>query len=86
MNHKIRPFKVYITTFANISDENNEGSNDTTNEKKQWGKNGVTRQLMNIAAKELETPETNEHEQSNFRYYVEEPRSLIIADVNGKTK
>jgi hypothetical protein len=41
---------------------------------------------MNIAAKELETPETNEHEQSNFRYYVEEPRSLIIADVNGKTK
>jgi hypothetical protein len=34
MNHKIRPFKVYITTFANISDENNEGFNDTTNEKK----------------------------------------------------
>jgi hypothetical protein len=43
---------------------------------------------MNITAKELETLEANEHEQSNVRYYVEEPRSLVVVNVNvnGKTK
>jgi hypothetical protein len=41
MDHKIRPFNVYTRTLANISDENNEGSNDTTNEQEQWGENGV---------------------------------------------
>jgi hypothetical protein len=33
MDHKTRPFEVYTTTFTNILDENNDGSNDTTNGK-----------------------------------------------------
>jgi hypothetical protein len=43
---------------------------------------------MNIATtlQELETPKANEHEQSNVKYYMEEPRSPIVANVNGKTK
>jgi hypothetical protein len=32
MEHKIRPFNVYTTTLANISDEDKECFNDTTNE------------------------------------------------------
>jgi hypothetical protein len=41
---------------------------------------------MNIVTtlQELETPKANEHEQSNVKYYVEEPRSPIATDVNGK--
>ncbi len=85
MDHKTKPSKVYITTFINISDEDSEGSNDTTNGQEQWGKDGTTTQLMNIAVtlQELETPKAYEHEQSNVRYYVEEPRSPIVADASG---
>ncbi len=63
MDHKIRPSNVYTTTLANILDEDNEGFDDTTNEQKQWGENGVTTQLMNITptSQELETPKANEH-------------------------
>ncbi len=32
MDHKIRPSKVYTTTLTNISNEDNEGSDDITNE------------------------------------------------------
>jgi hypothetical protein len=31
----------------------------------------------------LETPKINEHEQSNVRYYMEEPGSPNIINVNG---
>jgi hypothetical protein len=48
MDHKTRPFEVYTTTLTNILDGNNDGCNDTTNGKKQWGKNGAITQLMNI--------------------------------------
>jgi hypothetical protein len=32
MEHKVRPFNVYTTTLTNNSNEDREGSNDTTNE------------------------------------------------------
>jgi hypothetical protein len=40
---------------------------------------------MNITTtlQELETPKANEHEQSNVRYYMEEPKNLTVVDVNG---
>jgi hypothetical protein len=37
---------------------------------------------ITIILQELETLETNEHEQSNVRYYVEEPKSPTIVDAN----
>jgi hypothetical protein len=42
---------------------------------------------MNITTilQELEILEAYEHEQSNVKYYMEEPRNLIIANVNGQT-
>jgi hypothetical protein len=63
MDHKIRPSNVFTTTLANILDEDNEGFDDTTNEQKQWGENGVISQLTNITptSQELETPKENEH-------------------------
>jgi hypothetical protein len=36
MDHKIKPSDVYTITLANILNENNEGSNDTTNEQERW--------------------------------------------------
>ncbi len=87
MDHKTRPFKVYTTTPINILDEDSEGSNDRTNGQEQWGEDGVITQLMNIVVilQEIETPKVDEHEQSNVKYYVEEPRSLIVANANGQT-
>ncbi len=41
---------------------------------------------ITIILQELETLETNEHEQSNVRYYVEEPKSPTIVDANKQTK
>jgi hypothetical protein len=85
-DHKIRPSKVYTTTLANTSNESSEGSDDTTNEQEQWGENADITQLINIAAtlQELETPKANEHEQLNVMYYMEEPKNVIAANVNGK--
>jgi hypothetical protein len=31
MDHKTRPFEIYITTPTNISNENNDGFDDTIN-------------------------------------------------------
>jgi hypothetical protein len=31
MDHKTKPFEIYITTPTNISNENNDGFDDTTN-------------------------------------------------------
>ncbi len=57
MDHKTRPSEVYTTTFTNISNENNEGSDDTTNGQEQWVEDGITTYLMNITTtlQELET-------------------------------
>ncbi len=43
---------------------------------------------MNITTTlyELETPEVYEHEQSNVKYYMEEPRNLIVANVPRQTE
>ncbi len=58
MDHKTRPFEIYIATFTNISNEDND---DITNGQEQWGEGGA----MNITTtlQELETLEANEHEQ-----------------------
>ncbi len=79
--------KTYITTFINISNENNEGYDDTTNGHEQWVEDGVATQLMNITTtlQKFETLEANEHEQSNVKYYMEEPRSPIATNANGQT-
>jgi hypothetical protein len=50
MDHKIKPSKVYTTTLINISDEDSEGSDDTTNGQQHWGEDGAATHLMNIAA------------------------------------
>jgi len=50
MDHKIKPSKVYTTTLINISDEDSEGSDDTTNGQQHWGEDGAATQLMNIVA------------------------------------
>jgi hypothetical protein len=61
MDHKIEPFEVFTTTPINVLNENNDDSNDTTNGKEQWGKNGGITQLMNIVAtqKKLEINSKN---------------------------
>jgi hypothetical protein len=41
MDHKTKPFEVYTKTIKNILNEDNEGSNDTTNGQEQWGEDGV---------------------------------------------
>jgi hypothetical protein len=38
-----------------------------------------------ITLQKLKTLEANEHEQSNVKYYVEKPRSPIVANANGYT-
>jgi hypothetical protein len=48
MDHYSMPFEVYTTTPTNILDESNDGSNDITNGKEQWGEDGAITQLMNI--------------------------------------
>jgi hypothetical protein len=75
MDHKTKPFEVYTTTPTNISNEDNEGFDDTTNGQEQWGEDGASTWLMNITTtpQEFETPKVEEHESSNVRYYVEEP-------------
>jgi hypothetical protein len=42
---------------------------------------------MNITttSQKFETLEANEHEQSNVKYYMEEPRSPIATNANGQT-
>ncbi len=84
-DHKIGSFEVYTTTPTNISNEDNEGFDDTTNGQEKWGKTGVFTWLMNIIAtpQEFETPKANEHESSNVRYYVEEPRNHVVVDADG---
>ncbi len=64
MDHKTKPSEVYTTIFTNISNEDNEGFDDTTNGQEQWVEDGVVTQLMNIITtlEELETLEANEHE------------------------
>jgi hypothetical protein len=84
MDHKTRPSKVYTSVLINISYENNEGFDDTSNGQKKWGEDGPITQLMNITStlQELETLKA-EHEQSNVKYYVEEFRSPTVAYANG---
>jgi hypothetical protein len=48
MDHKTKAFEVYATTPTNISNEDNEGFDDTTNGQEQWGKDGASTWLMNI--------------------------------------
>jgi hypothetical protein len=66
MDHKSGPFKVYTSTFTNISNKDNEGFDDTINGQEKWGEGGTITQLMNITTilQELETLEADEHEQS----------------------
>ncbi len=85
VDHKVGSFEVYTTTPTNISNEDNEGSDDTINGQEKWGKNGVSTWLMNIIVtpQEFEIPKANEHEYSNVKYYVEELRNHVVAYVVG---
>jgi len=66
MDHKIKPSKVYTPTPTNISNKENEGFDDTINGQEKWGEGGAITQSMNITTlQDLETPEVDEHEQSN---------------------
>jgi len=40
---------------------------------------------MNIVVtlQEIKIPKVDEHEQSNVKYYVEEPKNPIVANANG---
>jgi hypothetical protein len=57
MDHKTGPFKVYTSTLTNISNNDNEGFDDTTNGQEKWEEGGAITQLMNITIilQELET-------------------------------
>jgi hypothetical protein len=39
MNNNTKPYDVYTSMPINISNENNDESNETINEKKQWKEN-----------------------------------------------
>ncbi len=43
MDHKTRPFEIYIATLKNISNDYNGGFDDTTNGQEYWGEDGATR-------------------------------------------
>ncbi len=48
MNNNTKPYDVYTSMPINISNENNDESNETINEKKQWKENWIATQLLSF--------------------------------------
>jgi hypothetical protein len=84
MDERIKPSEFYAANCNDASNEDNEeNSNETINDIKGRGENGIATKLINIAAtiNDIATTKTNvDGQEKLIRYYVEEPTSLGIIE------